>query len=156
MPSQTFSHTALAAAEPTEVWATFDNPTTWESIGGIDRVYDARVSPTGQLEGFSFDTEIAGKKYVGTATPGERVEGSVITWKVSNSEIKGTIRVQLAEITPGTNIRVTLEVESASFIAGMFFPVIANTIGSGLPATVDDFAEGFGDISPGGLRCRSS
>jgi len=144
VPSQTFSHSALAAAEPAEVWTTFDNPTTWESISGIDRVYDARVNSSGQLQGFSFDTEVAGRKYVGVATPGERVEGNVITWNVRNSEIKGMIRVQMTEAEPGTNIEVTLEVESAGFLSGMFFPVIANTIGSGLPTTVDEFAQGFG------------
>jgi len=144
VPAQTFSHTAIAAVEPSEVWATFDNPTTWESIGGIDRVHDARIGPTGRLEGFSFDTEVAGKKYVGTATPDQRVEGSLIAWNVRNSEIKGTVRVQLTDASPGAEITVTLEVESASFFSGMFFPVIASTIGSGLPAAVEEFARGFG------------
>ena len=145
MPSQIFAHTAVAQVSPETVWATFDSPTTWESIGGIDRVYDARVSPTGQLEGFTFDTEVAGRKYVGTATSAQRVEGSLISWSVRNSEIKGRLRVELTETSPGTQIEVTLEAESASFMSGMFFPVIANTIGSGLPAAVDDFAQGFGD-----------
>ena len=133
----------VAAAPITQVWATFDNPTTWESIGGINEVYDARFSSTGQLEGFSFDTEVVGKKYVGTATPAQRVEGSVMGWHVRNSEIKGQLRVQLTDESPGTRIEVTLDVESVGFMSGMFFPVIANTIGSGLPSTVDAFAQGF-------------
>ncbi len=39
--------------------------------------------------------------------------------------------------------QVTLEVESVGMFASMFFPVIANAIGSGLPHTVDAFAAGF-------------
>lgn len=143
MPSQTFSHSAVAAASIESVWATFDLPATWESIGGIDRVYDARTGPAGHLDGFSFDTEVAGKEYVGAASLRERDDGRLIAWNVKNSEIKGQIRVELSDTGKGTNISVTLEVESASFMSGMFFPVIANAIGSGLPEAVDDFAQGF-------------
>lgn len=145
MPSQTFSHASVANASRDVVWASLDRPETWEAISGIDRVFDSTVDGQARLQGFSFDTEVAGKKYRGTATPGRRVEGSAMAWNVSNSEIKGVIDVALTDVANGTEVRVTLDVESASFMSGMFFPVIAGAIGNGLPEAVDVFAARFTD-----------
>lgn len=143
MPSQTFSATATAAAARETVWSSLDRPETWEAISGIDRVFDSSVDGQGRLQGFTFDTEVAGKKYRGTATPSRRVEGSAMGWNVRNSEIKGTIDVALSETATGTDVTVTLDVESASFISGMIFPMIASAIGSGLPEAVEAFAARF-------------
>lgn len=125
------------------VWASLDRPETWEAISGIDRVFDSTMDEQGRLQGFTFDTEVAGKKYRGTATPSRRVEGSAMGWNVRNSEIKGVIDVELADTGVGTDVTVALDVENVSFMSGMFFPVIASAIGNGLPAAVEAFATGF-------------
>ncbi|HET9259481.1 MAG TPA: SRPBCC family protein [Acidimicrobiia bacterium] len=143
MPRQTFSHTSVAPASRDAVWASLDRPKTWEAISGIDRVFDSSVDHEGRLQGFSFDTEVAGRRYRGVATPGRRVEGSAMAWNVRNSEIKGVIDVALSEVADGTEVKVTLDVESASFMSAMFFPVIAGAIGNGLPDAVEVFASGF-------------
>ena len=143
MPSQTFAHTSTAPAPSGEVWAALDEPATWESIGGVDRVFDPLVDSDGRLRGFSFDTVAAGKKYVGTATPHAREEGRLMSWRIQNSEIRGFTTVALASGGASTTITVTLEVESAGLLSGMFFPVIAAAIGSGLPRAVDGFAASF-------------
>ena len=145
VPRQQFSHTAFAAAPRLVVWASLDRPETWEAISGIDRVFDSTVDEQGRLQGFTFDTEVAGKRYRGTATPSRRVEGSAMGWNVRNSEIKGVIDVALADKEVGTNVTVALDVENVSFMSGMFFPVIASAIGNGLPAAVEVFATGFSD-----------
>lgn len=143
MPSDTFAHTATASAPVEEVWASLDLPSTWESIGGVDRVFDPSIDGDGKLQGFSFDTVAAGRKYVGLATPHEREEGRLMSWRIKNSEVRGVTRVELASGGASTAITVTLEVESAGLLSGMFFPVIASAIGNGLPRAVDDFAAGF-------------
>ncbi len=144
VPSQTFAHSAVASASIDDVWQSLDDPVTWESIGGVDRVYDPVIDAAGQLRGFSFDSVVAGKKYVGRASPYQRQDLRLMSWHVENSEIRGVTTVELANAQPGTTVTVTLQVESAGFMSGMFFPIIANAIGNGLPAAVDSFAAGFG------------
>lgn len=136
-------HTATAAAPIDQVWTSLDEPSTWEAIGGVDRVFDPKIDDEGRLQGFSFDTIAAGRKYVGVATPHEREDMKVMSWRVQNSEVRGVTRVELEPTNPGTIIRVTLEVQSAGLLSGMFFPVIAGAIGNGLPRAVDEFAAGF-------------
>ena len=143
MPSQTFTHTALTDASPQVVWASLDQPQTWEAIGGVDRVFDPAIDEQGRLRGFSFDTVAAGRRYVGVATPHRREEGRLMAWQIQNSEVRGITTVELGTKENHTAVSVTLEVESRGLLSGMFFPVIASAIGNGLPKAVDQFAAGL-------------
>lgn len=143
MPSQTFTHTASARASVDVVWSALDRPETWEAIGAVDRVFDPNIDSQGRLQGFSFDTVAAGKKYVGKATPHQRIEGERMSWRVTTTDVKGLTTVDLARADDGTAIKVTLVVESAGPLSTLFFPVIAAAIGNGLPASVDAFAASF-------------
>lgn len=143
VPSQTFTHRAQTAASVDEVWAALDRPETWEAIGGVDRVFDPTIDSGGRLQGFAFETSAGGKRYVGQATPQSRIDGETMAWAISNSEVRGTTRVDLVDQGGSTRIEVTLEVESAGFLSSMFFPVIAKAIGNGLPRSVDEFAAGL-------------
>ena len=143
MPKETFSHTALTRAERAEVWKALDKPETWEGIGGVDKVIAPVIDNDGRLRGFSFETAVGGKIYLGKATPKAREESRLMAWNIENSEVRGVTTVQLSDDGPGTRVQVTLEVESVGMFASMFFPVIANAIGSGLPESVDAFAAGF-------------
>ncbi len=144
VPSQIFTHEARTSAPIEEVWSALDRPETWEAIGGVDRVFDPQRDEQGKLSGFSFDTVAAGKKYVGTATPHERVEGRRMAWRIENTEVRGITTVQLEPADAGTSIAVELRVQSAGLLSSMFFPVIAGAIGNGLPKAVDGFAAGLG------------
>ena len=140
MPGQSFKYAAVSPATVTEVWARFDEPTTWEAIPGVDRVIEPRVDPSGRLQGFSFESDVGGRRYVGEATPAGREEGRRIAWDIDSSEIKGKVTVGLApEETKGTRVEVQLEVEGAGMLGSLFFPVIAGAIGKGFPATVEEF-----------------
>jgi len=143
VPTETFSHTAVTRAARTEVWKALDKPETWEGIGGVDKIIAPVMDEDGRLRGFSFETAVAGKIYLGKATPKAREESRLMAWTIENSEMRGVTTVQLTDDGPGTRVTVTLEVESVGMFASMFFPVIANAIGSGLPHTVDAFAAGF-------------
>ena len=140
MPRQSFTHAATSAADPESVWQALNLPTTWEAIAGVDRVREPVVAVDGSLRGFTFDTIVAGKSYVGTARPRERVEGRTMSWDIANQEVRGVTRVDLESSGSGTLITVTVDVESAGLMSRMFFPVIAATIGKGLPASVEEFA----------------
>jgi len=143
VPSETFSHTAVAFAPIDDVWGALEQPQTWESIGGIDKVVDPIINSEGQLVSFSFDSMVAGKPYRGEATSAGRKEGRLMAWNIENSEITGVITVILAEDEPNTRITTTLTVESKGMLASMFFSVIAKAIGSGLPRSVEEFAAAF-------------
>jgi len=106
-------------------------------------VFDPTIDEEGRLRGFSFDTVAAGRRYVGVATPHRREEGRLMSWHIQNSEIRGTTTVEIEAEESGTNVSVTLEVESRGILSGMFFPVIATAIGNGLPTAVDEFAAGL-------------
>ena len=143
MPKDEFSHTATAQASPREVFEFLDEPTTWEQIGGVDRVTDAVIDSEGRLQGFGFEVRAAGKSYVGSATPHQRIENRLMAWNVDTSEVKGVTSVALRPVGESTEVTVTLEVESKGLLASMFFPVIASAIGSGLPRSVEEFTARF-------------
>lgn len=143
MPKETFSHTAVTRAKRTAVWKALDEPETWEGIGGVDKVIAPVVDKDGRLRGFSFETAVAGKVYLGKATPKAREESRLMAWNIENSEVRGFTAVRLTDDGDGTRVEVTLEVEGVGMFSSMFFPVIARAIGSGLPETVDAFAAGF-------------
>jgi len=144
VPSKSFHHTAVASAPIDDVWAALDQPQTWESIGGIDRVVDSNIDADGRLRGFSFDTVVAGVPYRGKATPAGREEGRLISWNIENAEIAGTITVTLLAEDSETTITVALTVESKGMLAAMFFSAVSKAIGTGLPGSVDAFASSFG------------
>ena len=143
MPTETFSHTAITRAARSEVWKALDKPETWEGIGGVDRVIAPVIDQDGRLRGFSFETVVAGKIYLGKATPNAREESRLMAWNIENSEVRGLTAVRLTNQGDGTLIQVTLDVESAGILSTMFFPVIARTIGKGLPRAIEKFAMSF-------------
>lgn len=140
MPTQTFTQTASTFASPKEVWIALQKPQTWEAIPGVDRVFDPVIDSVGALRGFSFESVAAGKTYLGQATPADRVEGESMTWNIKTSEVNGVLSVEIAPSETGSDLTVTLSVESLGILSSMFFPVIAGSIGSGFPEAVKGFA----------------
>lgn len=122
-----------------------DKPETWEGVAGVDRIANPQIDDDGRLLGFSFVTLIAGSSYLGLATAADRQEGHLISWEIENSEISGLIRVTLNETNPGTEVGVDLSIASKGLLSTMFFPVIARTIGNGLPNTVKAFVGQFSE-----------
>jgi carbon monoxide dehydrogenase subunit G len=148
MPSQTFTGAATANASIDSVWEALNQAATWEAINGVEDVFDEQRESAGRLVGFKFRSTAAGKQYVGTATPGPRVEGKTLAWNIATSEIQGTIRVDLEADGPGTRIDVDMHVASVSMLARFGFPIIASVIGKGFQETVEDFASRLGSPGP--------
>jgi carbon monoxide dehydrogenase subunit G len=143
MPGQSFVHAAVTSASVSDVWKSLDQPTTWEAIPGVNRVIDPIVDSVGRLRGFSFESDVGGRKYVGKATPARREEGRLIAWDIDSSEIKGKVAIEIGPEDQGTNVQVRLDVEGAGMLGSLFFPVIASAIGSGFAATVEEFVAGL-------------
>lgn len=141
MPKDTFTHSAETTAPVDRVWAALDEPTTWEAIGGVDRVLDPVIDSSGHLRGFAFEVLAGGRRYHGRAKPLHREHERLMAWSVDTTEVSGTTSVEISPNNAGTLIAVTLEVESKGLLSTMFFPVIASTVGRGLPRSVDDFAD---------------
>jgi carbon monoxide dehydrogenase subunit G len=142
--SETFNHSAIAAAARNEVWAALQKPETWEGIGGVENVHNPIVDADGSLQGFSFESVVGAKVYLGQAQRGRREEGRSMAWNIETSDIAGTVSVKLEDEGAGTRVDVTLEVESKGMLSNVFFPVISSTIGNGFPATVENFATSLG------------
>lgn len=140
MPQQLFSHWAPLLVSETEAWAALQDPHTWASIGGVDHVASARTTAEGALSGFRFAATVAGRRYPGTASVAHANAPSEMTVTIATSELDGRIAVQIAPSHTSGRIDVSLIVRSKSLMAGMFFPAIADAIGSGFPQRVEVFA----------------
>ena len=143
MPGQSFVHAAVTPASVTDVWKSLDEPTTWEAIPGVNRVIDPMVDSVGRLRGFSFESDVGGRKYLGKATPARREEGRLIAWDIDSSEVKGKVAIEIEPEDQGTSVQVRLDVEGAGMLGSIFFPVIASAIGSGFATTVEEFVAGL-------------
>jgi len=143
MPGQTFQHAAVTPLPLSNVWESLDEPATWEAIPGVDRVIDPVVDAAGRLRGFSFESDVGGRKYLGKATPARREEGRLIAWNIDSSEIRGKVAIEIGPDDQGTKVEVRLDAEGAGMLGSLFFPVIASAIGGGFAATVEEFVAGL-------------
>lgn len=149
MPSQTFAHTAVTAASIEQAWGALQQPETWEAIGGIERVSDPRRAPDGRLMGFEFAFNAGGRYYAGRATTVRSERPERMTVEIDTSEMAGTMDVALAaDGASKVSVAVTLSIRSKGLLSGLFFPLIAESIGAGLPANVDRFAAALAADAP--------
>lgn len=147
--SAAFSHASIVSAPRAAVWPALDLPETWNAVAGVERVHAPRFDDTGRLQGFLFDTVVAGRAYEGRAIPAERIEGSVMSWNIANSQVKGLIRVRLDDEGGETKLTVDVELEGVSMMSRMLFGAIAETVRQGLPRTVDAMAAQLAEASQG-------
>jgi carbon monoxide dehydrogenase subunit G len=143
VPSRSFHESAIADAMIASVWGALNDPKSWESIPGVDRIVESVVDPDGQLQGFSFESVAAGKRYLGRALPAGRETEKMMAWDIQTSEVRGRIIVNLQGTDTGTRVDVSLRLESVGVLSSVFFPVIASAIGEGFPKTVQEFALGL-------------
>lgn len=145
MPRATFSHQAVAAAPPEEVWKRLQLAETWANIGPVEDVVESVSREDGQLESFVWTTTVAMKHYTGTAAVSDAVRGERMTLDLDAREVAGTLEAHLAPNgTSTTTVTVTLEVVSRGTLSTLFFPVVSEAVARGLPDQVDQFAKSLG------------
>lgn len=143
MPSETFVHSAVAAAVPAAILGALERAETWRGIGPIDEVWDETHAGDGTLTGFRWSARAAGKSWEGTAARAASKE-STLAFDLDASEITGTITVSVvAENDSHSTISVQLAAQSRGVLAGMFWGVVADALRSGLARQVEEFARQF-------------
>lgn len=137
------------AIDADAIWAALQDAATWSGIGPVDEVWDATHDETGQLQGFRWSAHVGPTKYKGTAKVSIATEPHHMRLQLDSSELGGALIADISEDEP--TLAVTLEVASKGAMASMFFPIIAEAIGRGLPQQVEEFAAG---LAGGGNRLR--
>ena len=140
MPSADFEHTAVALANRDEVWQQLQDPQTWQGLAGVEEVFDAHHDPDGLLTAYRFRVAAASQIYEGSATTVEAENPSSMAIDIVTSEVTGRITTTLSETADGVAVKVHVALRSKGFLATLFFPVISQALGNGLPEQVNAFA----------------
>ena len=88
------------------------------------------TTPTGCSPASSFTVVAAGTRIVGKAARTDYRQNELLVLSISSSELVGEITARLtANDASGTKLRMVLEMRAKGFLAGMFYPLIAQTVG---------------------------
>ena len=140
MPSEAFQATATTTSAPEISWTAMQQPDVWEGIAGVEKITDPEFHPDGSLARFRFGVTAAGKSYPGVAEVVESIPGDSMTLQLSTSELAATVALSLEGAAQGTHLRIHVNIRTTTFMAGLFFPVVADVMRRGLPTAAEDFA----------------
>ncbi len=145
MPSATFTETVSIDAAPDEVWDRLQEPSIWQSVGPVQKVWDPTIED-GVLQTFKWSTNIGGKVYKGEGKALQHSRPAHYELLLDTSEMSGTISVDLTSGNPGgTSAVVSIELKSKGMLSSMFFPAIKKAVGSGFPQQVTDMGAQLSD-----------
>lgn len=140
MPQASFTHSVELTRPPNEVWVALQDAATWSGIGPVDDVWDPSHAADGTLESFRWSAHVGPTKYKGTAVVAAADGPRHMKLNLDSSEVKGSLVADIdGDSSP--SLAVTLEVVSKGAMASLFFPIIAEAIGRGLPEQVERFAD---------------
>jgi hypothetical protein len=145
VPSQAFTHQAVAAVPIDRVWAALQLPETWKGIGGVTAVTNPRFDQIG-LAGYHFAVAVAGKEHHGRAT---RIEGHPnrrMAMEIDTELLGGRITVDLEPNAASTSVTLRMDIASRGFRAGLLFPVISNAVGGSFPEAVERFVSSLASV----------
>ena len=140
MPSEAFRATATTTSDPVTAWEAMQQPEVWEGIAGVEHVTDPEFHPDGSLARFRLAAIAAGKSYPGVAEVIESTPGRTMKLRLSTSELAATVALSLRASDQGTHLTIDVDMRTSTFMASLFFPVVAGVIGRGLPTAAEDFA----------------
>lgn len=144
MPSATFTHTAHAPQGAADIWECLQAVDTWSNIGPIEKVWDP-VHTDDRLQAFRWQTTVGPTSYKGTARVIVANEPRTMQLELDAGEMAGTLTTDLHENGDGTTqVTVALKVVSRGMLSTLFFPVVSEAVGRGLPSQVEHFAASFG------------
>ena len=143
MPESTFSHTAVANADPARVWQSLQRAETWRGMARIDRVWGANADDAGNLVSFRWLSAVAGQEWEGVTRVTDSQPGIAMTLALESEEIEAEINVTIAPAGDSTRVRVDLAARSQGFLSGMFWPAVKDALNRGLVRQVEAFAMSF-------------
>jgi hypothetical protein len=139
MPSASFSHTVELTCPPDAIWMRLQDAATWSGIGPVDDVWEPIHTADGTLTSFRWSAHVGPTKYKGTAVVAAADGPRHMKLNLDSSEVRGSLTAHI-DGDESPTLAVTLEVISKGAMASLFFPIIAETIGRGLPEQVERFA----------------
>ncbi len=145
MPSATFNHTAETSRPIDEVWARLQVAETWANIGPVESVWDP-VHDGDRLRSYKWKTTVGPTTYNGSAKVTAAEEPTRMELALDAGEVTGSLVTVLSSNGDRvTQIDVTMKVVSRGMLSTLFFPVVSEAVGNGLPAQVERFAESMGE-----------
>lgn len=144
MPTSTFHHSVTVDATREEVWDSLQEPDAWRAVGPVQELWDPAIED-GVLTGFKWSTNLGGVVYKGTGVAVDATKPDHYSLMLDTSEMAGTITVDLSEANPGgTDVDVTVELQSKGLLSSLFFPVVSKAIGDGLEDQIEEMADRLG------------
>ncbi|NNF64438.1 MAG: SRPBCC family protein [Acidimicrobiia bacterium] len=140
MPSASYSHTVTTPQSAAAIWKRLNDPDTWLAIGPVEGVDNAELSTDGHLEGFDWYTTVGPRKITGTAKVTESTKNQSMTLSLDAGELVGDLSASLDKNGKGSDLTVSIDITSKGGMASLFFPVISEVLGRGLPEQVEEFA----------------
>ena len=134
MPDASFTTDAVVSRSTAEVWDRLQDAQTWSNIGPVEEVWDAEHDADGHLTRYRWSTTVGPRKYRGRADVVEADPGRMMALDLDAVEVAGRLTTVLSENGDGsTHLEVTLLVEAKGMLSTMFFPVVSDAVGRGLP-----------------------
>ena len=140
MPNAQFDHRVLIPVTPANVWAALQEARTWADLGPVDKVWDA-THEEGVLSSYRWSAQAGPRRVAGTARTRQAVKPHLMVMELDAGEFNGLLTTELEPEAGATALSVVLSMEANGFLSVMFFGVIKDTIGKGLPVQVEAFAE---------------
>ncbi len=140
MPRASFSHSVSLRRPIEAVWTALQSDATWAGIGPVDEVWGAAHTADGSLDSFQWSAHVGPTKYKGTAVVA--IADPPHHMKLNLDSVEQLTGSLIADVENGDEpqLTVTLEVVSKGAMASLFFPIIAEAVGRGLPTQVEQFA----------------
>jgi hypothetical protein len=142
MPEASFSHSATVLSPRRDVWTRLQAADTWSSIGPVEQVWDPAHDEHGNLVAYRWSTTVGPRRYEGKA---KRIDGHApdhMSLALDAGELTGVLTAKLDALSEReTQITIDLSVQPRGMLSTMFFGVITDVVGRGLPSQVEHFAE---------------
>ncbi len=123
------------------LWERLQDANTYANIGPVEEVWDAEHDENGILQRYTWSTTVGRKPYEGSARTVEADNPHYLKMDLDAGEVAGSLATALEAVTDDvTNLAVTLEIVSKGTLSTLFFPVISDAVGRGLPEQVEAFA----------------
>lgn len=121
-----------------EIWPLLQRLETWEDIGGMHDLRDARVDRNGDLEGFAFSIEtpigdIRDDAAVTTNRPDRPGDGASLTAVADSKGIRVTVSLSLTPNGDASTVAdFSIEGRSTSFLTRPLVGTLRDTLESGI------------------------
>ncbi len=139
MPSARFSHAASTTRPIDEVWERLQAVETWANIGPVEHVWDPVHDEDGQLVSYRWSASVGPTTYRGRARVTEAAPGQLMVLDLQGGEIDGVLSTAITENGDGSQVTVTLQIVSKGTLSALFFPIVSEVVGKGLPEQVSRF-----------------